>query len=68
MDWLTKENVMFFGPLLFFAVTGLLYIIARLIAAFTATPKDDEALEKVGKVLKFIWKGMHIDIRQGKKK
>jgi hypothetical protein len=63
MEWLTKENLFIGGSALF----GL-YIIARLIAAFTATPKDDEALEKVGVLLKGIWKVVGIDIRQGRKK
>ena len=47
------------------AVIGGLYAAARAIVALTPTPKDDEALSKVGTALKALAKLMGLDLKQG---
>ncbi|MHC4157431.1 MAG: hypothetical protein ACYST6_21325 [Planctomycetota bacterium] len=65
MDWLIEN-----GPKIgvgIGAVLGAIYFAARVYAALTPTPKDDEAIKKVGILLKGIWKLLGIDIKQGRK-
>jgi len=51
-----------------FAIIGFLYFAARGIVALTPTPRDNEALDKVGKWLKIIAKAFGIDLKQGVEK
>ena len=50
------------------AIIGGIYIIARAIVYLTPTPKDDEALKKVGKWLKVLKVVIGLDLAQGIKK
>lgn len=59
MDWIQNNYVGLF------AVVGGIYIVARIIVAVTPTPKDDEALEKVGILLKAVAKVAGLDLKQG---
>jgi len=47
------------------AIIGGLYIIARVIVLITPTPRDDEALKKVGKWLKALRVIIGLDLKQG---
>ena len=49
-----------------FAIIGFLYAAARGIVALTKTPKDDAAMDKVGKWLKVIAKAAGVDLKQGR--
>ena len=44
-----------------------LYAVARAIVAVTPTPKDDEALEKVNRLVRLIAKLFGLDLKQGRK-
>ena len=50
------------------AVIGAIYIVARVVVLFTPTPRDDAALEKVGKWLILISKVTGLDLKKGIKK
>ena len=47
------------------AIIGGLYIVARAIVYMTPTPKDDEALKKIGKWLKLIAWATGLDLKKG---
>ena len=47
------------------AVIGALYVVARLIVALTPTPKDNEAVDKIGSFLKTVGLLFGLDIKQG---
>jgi hypothetical protein len=59
MEWAQEHIVELF------AIIGALYTAARGIVALTPTPKDDEALKKVGVLLKVIAKSVGLDLKQG---
>lgn len=48
-----------------FAIIGVLYVAALMIVKLTPTPKDDLAVEKVGKWLNGLAKLFGLDIKQG---
>jgi len=60
MDWI-KEH-----PTELLAIAVSLYAAARGIVALTPTPKDDAAMDKVGKLLKIIAKIFGLDLKQGR--
>ena len=59
MEWIQNHIVEVF------AIVGALYTVARTIVALTPTPKDDEALKKVGILLTTIAKTAGLDLKQG---
>lgn len=59
MEWI-KDNLVEI-----FAVIGALYAAARVIVTMTPTPKDNEALQKVGVFLKTLRKAFGLDLTQG---
>lgn len=59
MEWLKTYYVEIF------AIFGGLYTIARIVVAATPTPKDNEALAEVGKILRIIAKIVGLDLTQG---
>ncbi len=59
MEWVQQNIVSIF------AIVGGIYTVARTVVALTPTPKDDEALKKVGVLLKVIAKTAGLDLKQG---
>ena len=64
MDLLTwlEENWIWICPFLV-----VIYSVARAIVAATPTPKDDEALKKVSRLLRLIAGLFGLDLKQGRK-
>lgn len=60
MDWLTADNIKSVLALAF-----MVYAAALVIVKLTPTPKDDEALEEVSKILRFVARLFGLDIHQG---
>lgn len=61
LDWL-EENWIWICPILV-----ALYGVARSIVAATPTPKDDEALKSVNRIVRLIAKLFGLDLKQGRK-
>ena len=61
INWL-EENWIWICPFIL-----ALYGVARAIVAATPTPKDDEALKKVSRVLRLIAGLFGLDLKQGRK-
>jgi len=60
IDWISGNWV---GLL---AVIGAAYALARAIVFLTPTPKDDEAVNKIGKLLKTLGVISGLDLKQGR--
>jgi len=50
------------------AIIGALMIVARVVVCVTPTPRDDEALKKVARWLKWLRVITGLDLKQGVKK
>ena len=62
MDWI-KDNAVNLA-----AIFTALYTAARIIVLLTPTPKDDEALKKIGPFLKFLGTIFGLDLKRGVEK